>query len=357
MTPVALQPLPRAADAVLTDVSVCNDVAAWDHYVLARTECPLFHRAAWRTVWNVYGLPSLPLAAWRNGRIVGVLPLVRQASRLTGRQLVSLPWCDGVGILADDDAARSALAQAAMGLTRDWKADSVQIRERNASNLSPHVRTDKLLMELPLERSSETLWKRLSSKVRNQVRKAEKSDLHVAVGKAELLDEFFEVYSRNMRDLGSPSHSPDIFLAVARAFPAEVRVWIVRLGRQAVGAGLTLANGTALEIPWASSLRKANSLCVNHLMYWRILEQACRDGFATFRFGRSTEGSGQHHFKKQWGAAETPLHWYFLSESAEQAQAAAAPPQERLGWAGRIWQRLPLAVSRRVGPKIMAGIP
>ena len=47
--------------------------------------------------------------------------------------------------------------------------------------------TTKVHMQLPLPASDAELWKQLDSKVRNQVRKGQKSGLTVAWGGAELM--------------------------------------------------------------------------------------------------------------------------------------------------------------------------
>ncbi len=323
----------------------------------ARCAEPLYYRSGWDEVWRVYGLRCHRLAARRGGEVVGFLRLVEQRSRVTGNQLVALPWFDAAGIVADDDEAARCLADAAIDAAERAGADFVQLRQDAAADLSPAVRTDKVLMRLSLESSAGTLWDRLKGKVRNQVRKGEKSGLKFVSGGNELLGEFFRVYSRNMRDLGSPSHSRAFFRGVLGAFRAEARVHIVRSGGRAVGGGLTLANGGTLEIPWASSLKSHNSLCVNHWLYWNLLARACDEGYESFHFGRSTRGSGQHHFKSQWGAEEAPLYWYFLARDPAQAAAAAAPPGERLGWGPRLWRRLPVCVTRRIGPRLIAGLP
>jgi FemAB-related protein (PEP-CTERM system-associated) len=346
---------PAGGDDPQLFVSSHLDAATWNHYVAARGS--LFHRAEWESVWGVYGLKVYRLAVLRNQAVVGVLPLVHQRSRLTGNQLVSLPWFDAAGVLADDSAAATLLARAALELARQLRADWVQVRQASSLGLSPHVRTDKVLMRLTLEAEADALWNRLKAKVRNQIRKAEKSGLEVVVGTVDRLEEFYRVYSENMRDLGSPSHSRQLFATVLRAFPDQCRIYVVRSGQYAVGAGLTIANGSTMEIPWASSLKAYNGLCVNHLMYWRILAEACHRGFTHFHFGRSTIGSGQHHFKSQWGTEESPLHWYFLSDNEQAAFQAALPPQERLGWGTRLWRRMPLWLTRRLGPRLIAGIP
>ena len=332
-----------------------ND-STWNEYVDRHPSGSIFHRAEWKKVFDVYHLPTNWLAAVRGKQVVGILPVVRQRSLLFGNQLVSLPWFDAAGVLADDSEAQTALVEQALFLARAERIPTVQLRQLESFNLSPHVRTDKVLMRLSLSDDPQELWKNFSPKVRNQVRKAQKAGLVVHSGGEELLDDFYRVYSTNMRDLGSPAHHREFFQAVFDAFTDESRIHVVRHADSAVGAGFTMANGDCLEIPWASSLRTYNKLCVNHVMYWHILEQACGGSFRRFHFGRSSRDSGTYHFKKQWGAEPVPLYWYFLTPE-ENVNREIAAPQESFGWATRIWRRLPLRVSQLLGPRIIAKVP
>ena len=135
-------------------------------------------------------------------------------------------------------------------------------------------------------------------------------------------------------------------------------VYVTRLEGKPVGAGIVLDNRPSLDIPWASSLRAYNSLCVNHALYWKILENACRDGYGSFHFGRSTLGSGQHRFKKQWGAVGLPLNWWVYSQQLREAtQHNPAAVKEKFGMAQRAWTKLPLWVSRRLGPYLIRHAP
>ncbi|QDU36082.1 FemAB family protein [Maioricimonas rarisocia] len=349
---------PPTTDLATVEVHRAPEESAWNDYLYnRRPDAPLYHRPEWERVYGVYRLPVHRLAAIRDGEIVGILPLVEQRSRIFGQQLTSLPWFDAAGTIADDDQARQALVDAAMELTASRKVSWAHLREENETNLSPHVRTDKVLMRLQLPDDSDTLWSALKASVRNQVRKSEKSGLTVQSGGRELLDDFYRVYSHNMRDLGSPAHSRKLFDAVCENFSDDVRLFVVYGESEPVGGGLTIANGQRLEIPWASSLRKYNRLCVNHGMYWQILSYACDSGFQWFHFGRSTVDSGPWRFKKQWGSEAVPLYWYYLSRDDAVAKAAAEPPQERFGWGTRLWQRLPVPLSRLIGPRFIAKIP
>ena len=330
-------------------------VDAWNEYVL-RHPGALFHCADWEQVFAVYGLPFRRLAAMQDGRIVGVLPLVWQRSFLFGNQFVSLPCFDTTGVLADDAEARDALVEKATQMATDEGAEVVLLRQAEALELSQHVRTDKVLMRLKLESDPGAMWDGLKSKVRSQVRKPSKCGLSVERGGVELLPHFFRVYSENMRDLGSPSHSRRFFQAVIDTFPEEVAIYVIRLDGKAIGTGFTMANGDRLEMPWASSLRRYNKYSVNHLLYWRITEDACRDGYQWFNFGRSSYDSGPYRFKRQWGPEQVQLYWYYLAPNPA-AAAKAASLQESYGWGAKLWRRLPLWMSRSLGPIFISKLP
>ncbi|MGC1275477.1 MAG: FemAB family XrtA/PEP-CTERM system-associated protein [Planctomycetaceae bacterium] len=330
------------------------ECAAWEGYLDGYGAKSLYHRVAWNAVFETYRLSVIRLAATRQGRITGVLPLVRQRSRVFGDRLVSLPWFDAAGILADDEPDRRSLVDAAVRRAATLGVDVVELRQAEPIEASPHVRTDKVLMRLQLEGGPEALWDRLKAKVRNQVRKGEKSGLEFSTGGAELLPEFFAVYSRNMRDLGSPSHASRLFDMVLRSFPEAARLHVARWHGRAVGAGLTIASGDTVEIPWASSLRRYNGLCINHFLYWQLLREACREGRRWFHFGRSTLDSGTYQFKRQWGAEPLPLYWYHLGSTA--AQAVERPNRESFGWAEATWRRLPLWAAQRLGPHVISKV-
>jgi len=341
-----------ATESVPVVVSPVSDSSEWDAYLSRRGGDSLWHRSTWDRVFAVYGLPVIRLAARRDGQIVGVLPLVLQRSRLFGSHLVSLPWFDAAGIVADDGAAQSALVEAALKLAGENGLDRLNLRQADAIEGWEVERDDKVVMRLKLEKDPDVLWKRFDPKVRNQVRKAEKSNLTAASGGLELIGDFYRIYAANMRDLGSPSHSQRFFETVLSSFPQEAKIHVVRLEANVIGAGLTIANSSRLEIPWASSLQEFNRLCVNHLLYWHMLRQACIDGFSHFNYGRSTKGSGQHHFKRQWGADELPLFWYAL-DRAGACVVDTRPPQSEFSTAIRVWQKLPLWLTRWLGPKII----
>ena len=331
----------------------------WDAYVDAHADGTLYHAARVRRfVAQVFGHGSTYLVARRGGRIAGVLPLVLMKSLLFGRYLVSLPFFNYGGILADDDAARAALLEAAAARCREAGARHVELRHMHPhEHLGLPARTAKVEMLLDLPPCADELWKKFQGKIRNQIRQAQQACLTVEEGTADKLDDFYKVFVRNMRDLGTPVYPRRFFLAFLRLFPDRVRIFIVRHpnGRPAAGAFLVFHRGRT-EVPWASSVADFNPLRPNNLLYWTMIERAIERGERCFDFGRSTEGGGTFRFKAGFGAKPHKSYWhYYLPQGGE--LPGLNPDNPRFKFAIRFWQFLPVPLTRLVGPPIVRGLP
>lgn len=331
-----------------------QDRSDWEGFVTARDHEAGYHAWDWRRVFtNAFGHQTVYLIARRGGAVEGVLPLVVIRSLLFGNSLTSLPFLNYGGVIADTAEARTALVEAARDEAQRRRCAHVELRhvERQLPDLP--CKQHKVSMRLPL---GPDLWDGLDRKVRNQIRKAEKSGLVVERGGAALVDDFYKVFARNMRDLGTPVYSRRLFEEVLAAFPAQSQLHVVRLGAQPIAAGLTYRTAAMVQLPWASSIREFNALCANVLLYWDAIQYAQSAGVASFDMGRSTPGEGTFKFKAQWGAAPVPLHWeYQLTAGGELPNVSPANPKFQLAIA--LWQKLPLGVATRVGPMIVRAIP
>ena len=78
--------------------------------------------------------------------------------------------------------------------------------------------SEKVHMRLTLPQSVDELRSRLKAKVRNQVKKGESQGFSVHWGREELLEDFYTVFSRNMRDLGTPVFGKRLFQAILEGF-------------------------------------------------------------------------------------------------------------------------------------------
>lgn len=334
-----------------------SDGAAWDLFVASRPDASCYHRLGWHAVFQqAFGCTSHCLVARRAQRTVGVLPLIQLKSALFGNFLVSMPFLNYGGVLAEDEAARQALIEQAAQLTLSLGCSHVELRELVPSTNWP-MRTDKVSMWLPLPAGEEALWTRLGSKLRAQIKKGQGHGLVVETGGVALLDDFYRVFSTNMRDLGTPVYSRRFFELVLRQAPGQPELVVGRDARgRAVAAALVLRHGERMEVPWASTLRRANALNANMVLYWNMLRHAIQAGCTTFDFGRSTADASTYRFKKQWGAEPVPLYWHYgLAPGQALPQLNPGNPKYQLAIAA--WKRLPLVVANLIGPRLSRSLP
>jgi FemAB-related protein (PEP-CTERM system-associated) len=241
-------------------------------YALRAGPAPLSRDPAWLGVLeDAFRHEAYALEAVEGAETRGLLPLAFVRSLLFGRFLVSLPYLNSNGALADDDATRRRLVDRAVALADELRVRHLELRhETPVEHPATGRREDKVHMRLPLPDFPGPLWEGLPPKVRNQVRKAEKGGLTVAWGGPERLGDFYAVFSRNMRDLGTPVYGRGLFRAVLERFPGAAELCVVRAGRAPAAAALLLHGPGVTEVPSASSLRRFNPTCANMLLYWSL---------------------------------------------------------------------------------------
>ena len=334
-----------------------TDTLAWDSFTRAHDASLGYSGMVWMRIFRqTFGHTPYPLAALRDGAICGVLPLMLVSSKLFGRFLISMPFVNYGGILADDAEAGQALVAEAETLRQRLEAKSVELRYCQPSGSGLPMKETKVSMMLDLPETPDILWTGFKDKVRNQVRKARKSGLVCDTGHIDLLDDFYSVFCVNMRDLGTPVYARQFFTTVLAALPESTRILRVRLNNQCIAAGIIYTYGNTMQMPWASSLLAQRALCPNHALYWQALEAACLEGYTIFDFGRSTPESGPWRFKKQWGTREVPLHWeYILPPGERMPELNVKNPKFQLAIAA--WKKLPLPVANTLGPWIVRCIP
>jgi FemAB-related protein (PEP-CTERM system-associated) len=338
------------------EIRLITDREAWDSYAALHPGGTFYHRFEWLClITRVFGHETFAVGAVVGDRVVGILPLVLMDSALFGRFLVSMPFLNYGGVLGDTEDIERSLWEYGVSVARERQATSLEARHQTTHAFVTETKRHKVTMVLALAPSIEAQWKAFGAKLRNQIRKAEASGLTVTVGGASESQEFYDVFARNMRDLGTPVYSRRFFEDVLRTFPESTRVFTVRRHETVVAAGISLAHRETLEVPWAASRRDARAWCPNHRLYWELLQHGIKSGFGRFDFGRSTPGSGPYKFKEQWGALEVPLFWEYWT--ANGAVPELNPHNPRYAAAVRLWKRLPLAVANRVGPLIVRNIP
>jgi len=337
-------------------VTVAASDNRWDRFVATAEGSTFCHLAGWREIMtDVLGHEAIYLAAEEPGqKWRGVLPLVRVRSML-GHYLVSLPFLNDGGPLGDD-AARLQLVEHAVAEARRSGATLLELRSRGAVSgpVSPSHR--KISVHLAMPESVDELWtKTFRAKLRSQVRRPTKDGMTARCGPAELAP-FYDVFARNMRDLGTPVLPRAFFERIAAVFGDRV-VFATVYTTEGVpaAAACCLVWRDELEVTWASSIRELNRLSPNMLLYARLMEEAIGRGVRLFNFGRCTPDGPTHRFKQQWGGDDVPLPWAYWSKSG--AAGTPSPDRPLFRVATAVWSRLPMAIANRLGPVLARQLP
>ena len=341
---------------VTFDSSPCNESvdAALKNYAI-----PLpGHSPVWlQAVKSGLRYRTFLIRAQHKGTTVGEVPLMLVSGPIFGKFLCSLPYINTGGAWARSDEICQALVSEACCL-----ADSLDVKylELRHEQPFPHSklnfeRSDKVHMRLPLPENEEELDKSFKSKLRSQVRKSGSHNHCVKWGSHDLLDDFYSIFSVNMRDLGTPVFPRGLFRSILSEFGADAELCLVENGGNPIAGALLVHTNETTEVPSASSLRSWNPTGANMFMYRQLLSRAMQRKSRSFDFGRSTVDSGTYKFKAQWGAKPHPAVWqyYIRKGSADEMRPDSARNQKLI----KIWQKLPVWLTRIIGPPIVRGIP
>ncbi len=337
------------ADMTQVRLAKSEDKPQWDEYVLNHPLGLAYHLFAWgEAVKEAYGFDQCYLMAEEEEKVVGILPMVNFRGPFLGRSLVSLPYCDIGGCLADSDEQILALMKAARDVGHKSKASKIELRQHLVGGEIEGTAKVRMILQLP--ESSEALLSGFKSKLRSQIKKPIRDGLSYKLGRTDLVGDFYQVFSENMRDLGSPVHSRKWIESIVHHYGSNAKVGVVRTpdGIPAA-AGIILFTDRIVSIPWASSLVKFNRLNPNMLLYWSFLSFAADNGYTRFDFGRSTIGEGTYNFKKQWGAIPVPLNWVDLLNPSTTGLAHNGGLRAQVE---KIWKKMPVRIASSLGPRL-----
>jgi len=332
---------------------------AWDEYVRAKPEASCYHLTGWRDVIEEsFGHRTWYLLSHDNaGNINGILPIVHLKSFLFGSFGISMPFLNYGGICSDNSEALDNLTREARSIADIAGMDHIEMR--HSGNVLPDVpaKTSKVTMRRELPSTVGKLIDSFGSKLRSQVKRGIKEGMYVKTGGLDELKNFYHVFSRNMRDLGTPVYPERFFRNILAKFPATT--WISTVydrENNPVASGFLIGFKDTMEIPWASSLKESNRFGSNMLLYSSVLEFACRAGYKIFDFGRSTPGEGTYKFKEQWCARPEQLYWhYFLKNGGKIPEINPHNPKYTM--AIKVWQHLPVRLTKIIGPSLVKNLP
>ena len=348
---------PKSGGTTTVRALSAQDEARWDEYVMRTPSAEFFSLIAWRRVLeDAYGYKPHYLLVERDGAIAGILPLFLVSNLVTGKKLISVPFGVYGGVVADDEEAETALHEAARELGRERKVDYIELRYRTHAALPGWLPVEQYVtFTIDLETNDEAMMKRLPRDTRYMIRKGQKAGL-VGTHGAEQMSLFFDLFARNMQNHGTPMFPRRYFDAIAKHLGPCMDLLIIRDGETPVAGVLSFLYKDSVLPYYAGVTEQARKVAGNNFLYWDLMSWSITRGIRHFDFGRSKKGTGAFDFKSGWGMTQTQLEYQILLVRRKSAPNFS-PTNSKFAKAASIWSRLPLGLTKAIGPVISPWFP
>lgn len=334
-----------------------DESARWDSFVYAHALGSPFHLCAWRNaISKTFNYTPYYLAAWQGRRICGVLPLFLVENLLIGKSLISSPFAVYGGILSETTEARDQLRAHAMDLGAKLRVDYIEFRNAHSEQCSGVTNVRRYVnFSQTLCPEEDELLAAIPRKTRAAIRKSLKQGFDVRSHRTNSRA-FEQLYSENLRRLGTPSFSSKHFRNLLDAFGKDAEIREVLLEGKVVAAVMSFYFRDQVLPYYGASDPDYNDFGPNNFMYFDQMRWAGQKGFLTFDFGRSKPDTGSYHFKAHWGMREKQLP-YEIILIRRKSMPDFSPKNVKFTLPIRVWQHLPLAITRFIGPTFVRLVP
>ena len=332
-----------------------EDAAAWDDFVrLHDLGTPLHLTSWWRVCERTFSYRNESLMAWCDGKVQAILPLFLVSNPLLGRILLSSPFAVYGGILAASSEAAAAMRSRVEELGRELKVQYVELRNWHESQCGGWTRVSRYVTFLKnIEAGGEAILQALPRETRRMTRRAIEQNYEIRFTRD--LSQFDPLYAANLRKLGTPAFPQSHFRTLLEEYPGA-DIMELRLAGKVVAAVLSLYHGQTVLPYYGASDPDYNRANPNNMMYFGLMREALARGLNKFDFGRSKKGGGAHSFKSHWGMEERELPYEVLLVSRKELPNFS-PANPKFDLAIRAWRRLPLPLTRIIGPWLIRLFP
>ena len=354
---LALQhPHPTAA----LEVRPLDDInyRQWDDFVFAHPHGSPFHLTAWKkSIEESFGFQSCYVMAVEGSRVRGVVPLFLINNPLMGKVLLSSPFAVYGGILADSPEVTQQLAKHIADLGERLGVQYIELRNgspEQSAGFTPVRRYVTFVQQIGPD--EEATLQAIPRKTRYIVRKSLKENFSVTQQHTDC-SAFFDLYSRNLRRLGTPCFPFRHFSNLLRNFGNMADVREVKLNDKVVSVVLTFFFRERVLPYYGASDPVYNAAAPSSFMYFDLMRWSGANGYSVFDFGRSKKSaSGSYDFKAHWGMTEMELPYEVLLVRRKELPQYS-PSNPRFKAFIKLWQYVPLPITRAIGPLLVRWVP
>jgi hypothetical protein len=334
----------------------------WNHFINDK-DTKIQQTIQWRTViTNTYTncKPEYYVAIKEN-KIIGIFPFFMIKSKIFDNRLISLPFIDTCGFLFKDDNALKYIIEK---IKDEHQNTKLEIRLNTF--LKNFNKTEKILLKQGFKETKEKkqaiiqlkpeeeMWNKFHKHTRNDIRKAEKSDLTIKIidDEKELL-KFYKLYTHNMKAFGTPPHSYKFFQNMMELMKCNFYGLNCYKDDKIIGSLILLHHKTQGYIAFNASDNKYLQYRPNDLLYWQTIKWSIKNKIQYLDLGQveinASEGShalGLQRFKDKW-LGDLYDRIYFNYPNNE-----GISKKDKYKKLRKLWSMLPQFIIKRIGPKI-----
>ncbi len=292
---------------------------AWDRFVERHALGNVYHCSKWHEVIEkTYGYRASYCTLERGGEIVAALPFVLVHNLLTRNRLVSYPFSDACDPLVQDNAELEALIGAVEEYRNRRHVRSAEIRTYRLPGKVPGFVLDGSPkycdFVLTLNGDCQQIFRSFHRNcIQRGIRKAQYYRVEIVEGKTfDDMRTFYDLHIRTRKRHGVPPQPLRFFRNLWDTFssPGMLSVLLARINGVAVAGVVTLKFKDTVYYKFAAAEKRYLVKRPNHLLLWRIIENAIGEGYRYLDLGRTfVEDAGLMRWKARWGALPRSLEY------------------------------------------------
>lgn len=184
--------------------------------------------------------------------------------------------------------------------------------------------SDKVELIVDLSKTCEQRLKDFSKSTRRNIRQTLQQGYTFKFGHdLTLLTDFYQLYLKQMHEVGSLPHSWDFFKNIHTHYQQSISLCVGYFADTPVVAALGFLSQDELYGAWMGldpAYKKDNVFLT---MLWSIIEYCEQNGKARYNLGRSSVGSSAYEFKHRFADYTRPIHYYQLPIPQEKTSRSA----------------------------------
>lgn len=336
-----------------------EDYEEYNHFVSDKNNKEILYEHSLEVkdlVSRHFSFKPVYLVAKEENKIVGALPLFEAKSFIEGKRLVSIPFFPFGGVIGKDIQCKKELLKKAREMAETVRF--LEIRQRN--ELEPEL-TENFVQQSPITdfllyfgKTEEETFISLDKRVRYDIKKAQRNNLKVQLGKEKkLLDDFYEIYLNTKKKRGVPAWPYDLFKDALET--CNCLIGVTYLENKPIASAFFFLHKAEIEYGFAGADYKYAFLCPYYVLLWETIRYGIRNNYQVLDFGGTTKEMSEgtlYAFKERWCKKKKEISYYFYAGDKKKI-----PTLKRSFKAyklyGKIWSLLPRIVIKKISPFVI----